>query len=209
MHKGFNLPRRLDVIFGIAAFSVEGLLFAFHLHSRAPLDIQLHTLLTYAIFGCVLACCLEFYNPEQVLFTYARVLFTMLQGTWFWHIGFVLYTPDLVASIFKWNRCDHNHVSLTTVLFCWHLMLILIFLVGQLFFVQLMYKFKSAEWDELIYIDEANFQRNESRSRVTSESEVRFLRLESESEKEEEEADEETVQFDAHRMAKFKPGQHK
>lgn len=65
---------------GIFAFGVEAFLFANHLHSRHMLDIHLHTLLVYAIYGCVIFCILETYKPEQILFTYGRILFTILQG---------------------------------------------------------------------------------------------------------------------------------
>lgn len=40
MYYKFDLPRKADYVFGILAFGIEGFLFAFHLHSRAPLDIR-------------------------------------------------------------------------------------------------------------------------------------------------------------------------
>ncbi|RNA39623.1 transmembrane 45B-like, partial [Brachionus plicatilis] len=68
LFKGFNLPKRSDFYFGLIAYSIEAFLFAFHLHSRAPMDIHVHVLLVYAIFGCCLSICLEIYNPHQLCF---------------------------------------------------------------------------------------------------------------------------------------------
>ncbi len=81
LYHRFNLPRKAAHIMGIIAFSVEAFLFANHLHSRHALDIHLHQLLVLAIYGCVLASCLEAYDTNQVLFTYGRILFTLLQGS--------------------------------------------------------------------------------------------------------------------------------
>ena len=80
VHYRYDLPARIEYVFGIVAFSIEGFLFANHLHSRNALDIHVHVLLVYAIYGCVVACTLECYKPNQILFTYARIFFTILQG---------------------------------------------------------------------------------------------------------------------------------
>ncbi len=80
LYHRFNIPRKAAHVMGIIAFSVEAFLFANHLHSRHALDIHLHQLLVLAIYGCVLSSCLEAYKPNQVLFTYGRIIFTLLQG---------------------------------------------------------------------------------------------------------------------------------
>lgn len=86
MHHGVDLPAKLDIALGILAFAVEGFLFAFHLHAKAPVEIYLHVLLVYAIVGCVVFCALEAYDGQQVLFTYGRIMFTLFQGTWFYQV---------------------------------------------------------------------------------------------------------------------------
>ena len=156
LYNGYNLPKRSDFYFGLIAYSIEAFLFAFHLHSRAPMDIHLHVLLVYAIIGCCLSICLEIYNPKQVMFTYARILFTMLQGTWFWQTGFVLYPPYEVDFL-KWNRCDHIQIMTITNLFCWHFLLILSALLVQLCLLNKYYcssKKARDKFDELIVIQE-------------------------------------------------------
>lgn len=134
------VPAKLDMACGIMAFSIEAFLFAFHLHSRAPLDIRLHVLLVYAIFGCVLFAVLEIIRPQQVLFTYGRIACTCLQGTWFCQAGFILY-PPFDWSIFIWDRCDHEQVMTATMMFCWHFILIFIGLLIQLWFIERLFRF--------------------------------------------------------------------
>lgn len=153
----------------------------------------MHVLLTYAIFGCMISGCLEFYNPRQILFTYGRILFTALQGTWFYHIGFVLYPPGGKHLFLNWDRCNHDHVSLTTMIFCWHVMIICAVLALQTLVFKRLYKFRQSAWDELIYIDEENLNRGRDEpSRVYNESEIRFFRLENDNASEEDASDAES-----------------
>lgn len=141
MHRRKNLiPYNFDMTCGLIAFMIEAFLFAFHLHSRAPLDIRIHVLLVYAIFGCAIFCALEMIWPHQVLLTYGRILFTCLQGTWFWQAGFILY-PPVDSPAFIWDRCNHEQVMTVTMMFCWHLILILIGLLIQLWFIAFIYRF--------------------------------------------------------------------
>ena len=86
MYHGVDLPPKLDYALGIISFAIEAFLFAFHLHGKEPVEVYLHVLLVYAIFGCVASCALEAYDDTQILFTYARCLFTLLQGTWFYQV---------------------------------------------------------------------------------------------------------------------------
>lgn len=164
---------------GIVAFAVEAFLFAFHLHGKEPVDAYLHVLLVYAIMGCVIFCMLETYDPTQVLFTYGRVLFTLLQGTWFYQVGFMLYPPT-DSPAFKWNMNDHGVIMIVTVCFCWHVLLIIVALfmqywcVKKIFFRSNYMKLKS-QLDELIYIDNKNMSVSENKN------EMRFLTLETDS----------------------------
>jgi hypothetical protein len=100
-----KLPANLEYVMGILAFGVEGFLFHFHTHGKDALEVHLHILLVYSIFGCVFFICLEWYNQNEILFTYGRVLCTLLQGTWFFQIGFVLYPPT-DSPAWKWDPND-------------------------------------------------------------------------------------------------------
>lgn len=86
MYHGVDLPPRVDYALGILSFAIEAFLFAFHLHAKEVVEVTLHVFLVYAIVGCVITCALEAYNENQILFTYARCLFVLLQGTWFYQV---------------------------------------------------------------------------------------------------------------------------
>ena len=116
--------------FGALAFFIEGFLFYFHTHGRNDLDIHIHLMLVVAIFICFLATLGEVWYKDDQLFYLIRVVFTLLQGTWFWHVGIVLYWPPGGET---WDPEDHLNVMFTTVFFTWHLaidMLILLFVYG-------------------------------------------------------------------------------
>ncbi|KTF73391.1 hypothetical protein cypCar_00028323 [Cyprinus carpio] len=55
---------------------------------------------------------LAFFNEELL-----RATLTILQGSWFWQIGFVLYPPSQV----KWDQIDHDNTIFVTLCYCWHL----------------------------------------------------------------------------------------
>jgi hypothetical protein len=46
-----GLPKRVEYAIAVVAFTVEGLLFYFHLHGRNMLDIHIHILLVISITG--------------------------------------------------------------------------------------------------------------------------------------------------------------
>jgi hypothetical protein len=123
LHYKFNLPKNLDMFCGMMAFSVEALLFGFHLHGRDQIDVQLHVLLEITILMCIFCCILEYINQNNILFTYGRIIFVMLQGTWFWEIGFILYPPfDSLANI--WEPNNHQHLMFIVMSYAWHFLLI-------------------------------------------------------------------------------------
>ncbi|XP_026070554.1 transmembrane protein 45A-like [Carassius auratus] len=107
----------------ILAFSLIGFLFLDHLHGRDMLDVHVHTLLLYAIFGQAFICLLEVFHRGNILLELLRATLTVLQGSWFWQIGFVLYPPSQV----KWDQTtwldqiDHDNAIFVTLRYCWHL----------------------------------------------------------------------------------------
>ena len=102
-YHNFKVPQKLPYALGIMAFFIEGFLFANHLHSRFPLDIHVHVLLVYSIWGCVIFSVLETYRPNEVIFAYGRILFTILQGKQFLSslsVGFgmgVIHCPSFLS----------------------------------------------------------------------------------------------------------------
>jgi hypothetical protein len=199
MYHRVNLPAKLDYACGVLAFSVEAFLFANHLHSREALDIHLHVLLVYAVYGCVFFCILEYINPHNVMFAYGRILFTMLQGTWFFEVGFVLYPPTDDPA-FQWDKNDHNQIMTITMSYAWHVMLIIIGLLIQLAIIKKLYassKFFAEQWDELVVIDEAANDCAVTRVLDSTET-TKFLSLNTD----DEDSADEKVHFDTTRLIK-------
>lgn len=128
VHFKVNLPSKIDFVCGIFAYSCEGLLFQFHLHGKDQLDAHLHILLVIAIYACALSTILELINPYNVLFTYGRILFTFLQGTWFLQIAFVLY-PPIKALEGQWDPKNDQHIMFITTIFVWHFFIIFMLLL--------------------------------------------------------------------------------
>uniref|UniRef100_A0AAY4DY28 Transmembrane protein 45B n=1 Tax=Denticeps clupeoides TaxID=299321 RepID=A0AAY4DY28_9TELE len=110
-------PLALDRLLLAIAFFAEGFLFLYHLYGRDMLDVHVHQLLLYAIFGGALISFMEVFHRGNILLELLRTTLCLLQGSWFWQIGFVLYPPSEV----KWDLQDHSNKMFITVCYCWHL----------------------------------------------------------------------------------------
>lgn len=117
VHSTDIAPIALDRMLLALAFFNEGFLFLYHLHGRGMLDVHVHTLLLYGIFGQALICLLEVFHRGNILLELLRATLTVLQGSWFWQIGFILYPPSQV----KWDQADHDNAMFVTLCYCWHL----------------------------------------------------------------------------------------
>ncbi|XP_077440220.1 LOW QUALITY PROTEIN: transmembrane protein 45A [Vanacampus margaritifer] len=117
VHATEAAPLALDRMTMAVAFFNEGFLFLFHLHGRTALDVHLHMLLLYAVFGAALVAFLELFHRGNILLELLRCVLTLLQGSWFWQIGYVLYPPSGA----QWDPKDHNNVMFITMCYSWHL----------------------------------------------------------------------------------------
>ncbi|XP_038127650.1 transmembrane protein 45A [Cyprinodon tularosa] len=117
IHTTEAAPVALDRLMLAIAFFNEGFLFLYHLHGRAMLDVHVHQLLLYAVFGEGLVAFLEVFHRGNIILELLRCTLTLLQGSWFWEIGFVLYPP----SGSKWDMDDHNTMMFITMCYSWHL----------------------------------------------------------------------------------------
>jgi hypothetical protein len=150
VHYKVHVPLRLEIITGIFAFGIEGLLFQFHLHGKNDLDIHIHVLLIIAIYACFISYVLEYINPHNVLFTYSRICFTFLQGTWLYQAAFILFPP--VKSLEnRWDATNHHHIMFITMSFIWHFLVIFILLLIQFLLLNRFYwsKYSSKEYESL------------------------------------------------------------
>ncbi|KAM9795942.1 transmembrane protein 45A [Syngnathus typhle] len=117
VHTTEAAPLALDRMMMAIAFFNEGFLFLYHLHGRSMLDVHLHMLLLYAVFGGAVVAFLELFHRGNILLELLRCALTLLQGSWFWQIGYVLYPPSGA----QWDPKDHNNMMFITMCYSWHL----------------------------------------------------------------------------------------
>ncbi|XP_078115933.1 transmembrane protein 45A [Sander vitreus] len=110
-------PMALDRLMLAIAFFNEGFLFFYHLHGRSMLDVHVHQLLLFAIFGEAVVAFLEVFHRGNIILELLRCTLTLLQGSWFWQIGYVLYPPHGP----EWDLNDHNNMMFITMCYSWHL----------------------------------------------------------------------------------------
>ncbi|KAM7410455.1 hypothetical protein PAMA_001748 [Pampus argenteus] len=117
IHTTEAAPLALDRLMLAISFFNEGFLFLYHLHGRSMLDVHVHQLLLYAVFGGALVAFLEVFHRGNIILELLRCTLTLLQGSWFWQIGFVLYPPHGA----EWDLKDHNNMMFVTMCYSWHL----------------------------------------------------------------------------------------
>ncbi|CAL8255422.1 unnamed protein product [Merluccius merluccius] len=117
VHATDAVPLALDRLAMALAFFNEGFLFLYHLHGRNMLDVHVHYMLLYAVFSQALVVFLEVFHRGNITLELLRSALCLLQGSWFWQIGYVLYPPSGA----EWDLADHNNMMFITMCFCWHL----------------------------------------------------------------------------------------
>lgn len=111
------VPVGVDRLALSLALFVEGFLFYYHVHSRPPLDAHIHSLLLVAVFGGSASTMLEVFMRENIILELLGACLFILQGSWFYQIGFVLY--PLRGP--QWDLDLHANIMFVTMCFCWHL----------------------------------------------------------------------------------------
>ena len=64
-----------------------GFLFLYHLHGRDMLDVHVHQMLLYSVFGQALVVFLEVFHPGNITLELLRSALCLLQGSWFWQVN--------------------------------------------------------------------------------------------------------------------------
>ncbi|XP_005989884.1 transmembrane protein 45B [Latimeria chalumnae] len=118
-----KIPLGLDRLMLSLAVFIEGFLFYFHVHHRPPLDVHIHSLLLIAIFGGAISILIEVFLRDHIILELFRTSLAILQGTWFWQIGFVLYPPGGGP---EWEQDNHDNIMFITMCFCWHYVAVLV-----------------------------------------------------------------------------------
>ncbi|XP_037088076.1 transmembrane protein 45B-like [Pollicipes pollicipes] len=114
---GVGLVPGLEHAICAMAFVAEALLFAFHGHGTSDMEMLVHHLLLYVVLGSAAATLAELTCRRSVLPALARCFFTLLQGTWFIQVGFILFPP---AGWHGWDVNSYRQQKLATAAFVWH-----------------------------------------------------------------------------------------
>ncbi|CAO2632009.1 Transmembrane protein 45A [Lemmus lemmus] len=114
-----TLLRRAEIWEGIVAVLMAFTAFIFynHTHGREMIDVFVHQLLVFTTILAGLVTFIEFLSKNNVLLELLRSSLVILQGTWFWQIGFVLYP---LSGSPAWNLSDIENKMFLTMCFTWH-----------------------------------------------------------------------------------------
>ena len=119
IHYKAPIPPNMDYISMAIFLASEGLLFTFHLHGRKDLDVLLHTLIVYGTAANAAAVLIEMKYRHSIAAALCRAYFILIQGTWLWQTGWILYPPFPWS--FHWDQEDHGQIMIATTIFIWHL----------------------------------------------------------------------------------------
>ncbi|KAL1787486.1 transmembrane protein 45A [Sigmodon hispidus] len=111
------VPTSLSKLMLSNAIFVESFIFYNHTHGREMLDDFMHQLLAFTAILSGLVTFMEFLTKNNVLLEFLRSTLIILQGTWFWQIGYVLYPPSGNPT---WNLTDIKNKMFLTMCFSWH-----------------------------------------------------------------------------------------
>ncbi|XP_059206913.1 transmembrane protein 45B isoform X2 [Centropristis striata] len=111
------VPAGVDRLALSLALFVEGFLFYYHVHMRPPVDAHIHSLLLVAVFSGSASTMLEVFIRDNIILELFGACMFILQGSWFYQIGFVLY--PLRGP--QWDLTLHDNIMFITMCFCWHL----------------------------------------------------------------------------------------
>ncbi|XP_040606579.1 transmembrane protein 45A-like isoform X2 [Mesocricetus auratus] len=112
-----SFPASLTKLALSNAFLVQTFIMYNHTHGRFTMDVFLHKILALATFSAGLVSFMEILIKNNITLELMRASLIILQGTWLWQIGFVLYNP---TGGFEWDLTDHRNNMFITIYFCWH-----------------------------------------------------------------------------------------
>ena len=133
----FNLPKDLDYVALCVAVMSEGILFKFDFFGyHEGLIIMVHTLLFYILETTLFVLILEMSFKTNIVISLLRPLIFILQGTWFYQIGFILHNPFGNS----WDPNNYQSFMNTATAFTWHCGAIFVMILIALSITGLLYK---------------------------------------------------------------------
>ena len=108
----------MDYVCNALGFSFEYLAMNWHLEGRDGLNVILHKMSIYAIALCLIFVLLEMVYESQFIFKLIRIGGMMLQGTWFIHVGLILYGgPN-----FQWDQNIKQANMVVSIVYLSHIL---------------------------------------------------------------------------------------
>ncbi|XP_060226097.1 transmembrane protein 45A-like [Meriones unguiculatus] len=102
------------------AFFLQSFVLYNHDRVGAIVEVYLHKILGLITISSGLVSFSEVITNNNLTLGLLRSSLTLLQGTWFWQIGCVLYYP---REHLEWDLMDHHNNTLLSIYFCWHCLL--------------------------------------------------------------------------------------
>eukprot|EP01023_Acetabularia_acetabulum_P029395 TRINITY_DN27742_c0_g1_i7.p1 TRINITY_DN27742_c0_g1~~TRINITY_DN27742_c0_g1_i7.p1 ORF type:complete len:311 (+),score=36.25 TRINITY_DN27742_c0_g1_i7:184-1116(+) len=118
-----KLPEGLEHVMLILAHTVEYVIMASHT-KHIPMDARLHQLWASVVFMTIISIVLEMRFSENFMVGLLRPYFLILQGTWMFAIARTMFEDRKI-----WSTDYAASYSMVTVLFCWHLLGIMLFIL--------------------------------------------------------------------------------
>ncbi|KAL6091710.1 hypothetical protein STEG23_031837, partial [Scotinomys teguina] len=113
-----SLPVSLTNLALSNTFFVQTFIMYNHTHGRVSVDIFLHKILALATFLSGLVSLMVVLTKNNITLEMLRSSLIMLQGTWLWQMGFVLYNP---TGGFEWDLTDgYYNTMLLSIYFTGH-----------------------------------------------------------------------------------------
>uniref|UniRef100_A0A383W5U1 Transmembrane protein 45B n=1 Tax=Tetradesmus obliquus TaxID=3088 RepID=A0A383W5U1_TETOB len=127
------LPPGTEQGFLSLSFLVETLLMGMHAKPN-ELDQLVHTLLTWIMVACIVISAAEIAAPQSLLLALLRGMLVFFQGTWFWHVGAIMFKDSMA-----WDMNDMGGVMFVPVVFCLHMLLICLGTFSAYLFMRWLY----------------------------------------------------------------------
>ncbi|XP_076115661.1 transmembrane protein 45B-like [Mytilus galloprovincialis] len=137
----FNtLPiKDLDYVSLSLALIMEAILFKYHLFGRDTLNVVLHHLLIFVILTTFVVTLLEMKFKNVVTIPLFRSYLLILQGTWFYQVGCILYKNPFSE---PWKSNDKHSLMNTGLVFTWHCGIIFIAFIITVCVFSILYRRK-------------------------------------------------------------------
>jgi len=124
----------MDYACGLAAMAINVIMFTSHSHGRSTLDMAVHKYLPVSYAWVCIMCLIEMKFKNHPTVALGRSLAALTVGTWWIHIGFVIYSSLSV----RWAPEDHMAIMISQLAYTWHIM-------GNMVVVGLMFVFATLQ----------------------------------------------------------------